>query len=113
VIITVGFLSSLLLIPAGLVRDTYASVLLLGGASLVGLSTGNIYALVQRLSKEGEVGFGIGFMNFLGNISGVAAPLVTGFIIEGTGSYFPAFVVAVAALLAVLPIYWLMVRAPA
>jgi len=113
VILTAAFLSSLLLIPAGLVRDNYASLLLLGGASLVGFSTGNIYALVQRLSREGEVGFGIGFMNFAGNISGVAAPLVTGLIIDRTGSYFPAFVVAVVALLAVLPIYWFMVKAPA
>ena len=47
------------------------------------------------------------------NVSGVAAPLVTGLIIDRTGSYFPAFVVAVAALLAVLPIYWLMVKTPA
>jgi ACS family D-galactonate transporter-like MFS transporter len=109
-IITAAFLSSLLLIPAGLVADTTWSVILLGGASLVGLSTGNIYALVQRVSAGGDVGFSIGVFNLAGNISGVAAPIVTGMIVQRTDSYFPAFVVAVAMLLAVLPLYWLMIR---
>ncbi len=83
--------------------------MLLGGASLVGLSTGNLYALVQRVSAGGNVCL-IGVFNLMGNISGVVAPLVTGEIIAKTGSYFPAFVVAVIVLLAVLPPYWLMVR---
>ena len=110
VLITAAYLSSLLLIPAGLVGSTAWAVVLLAGASLVGLSTGNIYALVQRVSSGGEVGFSMGVFNLAGNISGVAAPLVTGILIERTGSYLPAFVVAVAVLLSVLPLYWLMVR---
>jgi nitrate/nitrite transporter NarK len=76
----------------------------------VGLSTGNLYALVQRISRGGSVGFSVGLFNLAGNLSGVAAPLVTGLIIAKTGSYFPAFVVAVAMLLAVLPPYWWMVE---
>ena len=110
IVITAAFLTSLLLIPAGLAAETGSSVLFLGGASLVGLSTANIYVLVQRVSASGDVGFATGFLNFAGNLSGVAAPLVTGLIIERTGSYFPAFVVAVVMLLAALPLYWLMVR---
>ena len=109
-VITGAYLSSVLLIPAGLVSGTNSSILLLGGAALVGLSTGNIYALVQRVSAGGDVGFSMGVFNLAGNLSGVAAPLVTGFIIAQTGSYFPAFVVAVAMLLAVLPLYWVMMR---
>lgn len=109
-VITAAFLTSLLLIPAGLAAETGSCVLFLGGASLVGLSTANIYALVQRVSAGGDVGFATGFLNFAGNLSGVAAPLVTGLIIERTGSYFPAFVVAVVMLLAALPLYWLMVQ---
>jgi len=58
------------------------------------------------------VGFSIGVLNLAGNLSGVAAPLATGFIIAQTGSYFPAFVVAVVVLLAAIPIYWLMVKSP-
>jgi ACS family D-galactonate transporter-like MFS transporter len=110
VVITAAFLTGILLIPAGLAAGTTSSVLLLGGASLVGLSTGNLYALVQRISRGGSVGFSVGLFNLAGNLSGVAAPLVTGLIIAKTGSYFPAFVVAVAILLAVLPPYWWMVQ---
>jgi len=112
VVITASFLTGILLIPAGMATSTKATVLLLGGASLVGLSTGNLYALVQRISSDGNVGFSIGLFNLAGNLSGVAAPLITGLIIAKTGSYFPAFVVAVVILLAVLPPYWLMVKTP-
>lgn len=112
-IITVAYLTSLLLIPAGLAARTGSAVILLGGASLVGLSSGNLYALVQRVSGEGRVGLSIGLFNLAGNVPGILAPIITGIIIARTGSYFPAFVVAVAVLLSVIPAYWLMVRAPA
>ncbi|MGA7237838.1 MAG: MFS transporter [Bryobacteraceae bacterium] len=109
-IVTAAFLTSILLIPAGLVADTNSAVFLLGGASLVGLSSGNLYATVQRISFGRNVGFSVGVFNLAGNISGVVAPLVTGLIVDETGSYFPAFVLAVTILLAVLPAYWLMVK---
>jgi MFS family permease len=110
-IILLGFLSSLMLIPAGLVASTNAAVFLMGGASLVGLSSGNLYALVQRIGqRDGNVGFAIGLFNLAGNVPGVLAPLITGIIIERTGSYFPAFVVAVTVLLSVAPAYWFMIR---
>ncbi len=108
--ITVAYLTALLLLPAGLVADTQGAVLFLAGASLVGLATANMYALLQRVSAEGEVGFATGVFNLAGNIPGVLAPIITGIIVQRTGSYFPAFVVAVAMLLAVLPLYWFVVR---
>jgi nitrate/nitrite transporter NarK len=109
-IVAASFATSVMLIPAGLVAGNTPAIVLLGGASLVGLSTPNIYALVQRITRGGEVGFSIGVMNLAGNISGVAAPLATGLIVQQTGSYFPAFVVAVVVLLAAIPVYWLMVK---
>ncbi len=111
-VIAAAFFTGILLIPAGMATDTKSSVLFLGGASLVGLSTGNLYALVQRISREGNVGFSVGLFNLAGNLSGIVAPLATGLIIAKTGSYFPAFVVAVIVLLAALIPYWLMVKAP-
>jgi len=51
----------------------------------------------------------MGFLNFAGNISGVVAPIVTGLLIQKTGSYYPGFVVAVVVLLLALPAYWWMV----
>ncbi len=110
VIITVAFLSSVLLIPAGLVADTRSAILLLGGACFVGLSSGNLYALIQRISPASDIGISIGFFNLAGNIPGIVAPIVTGVIVARTHSYVPAFAVAVGILLSVLPIHWLLIR---
>lgn len=111
VLITVAYLTSIMLIAAGRVVSNGSAVLMLAGASLVGLSTGNIFALVQRLAPDAEVGFATGFLNLAGNLSGIVAPLATGFLIARTGSYFPAFVVAVVVLIAALPTYWWIVKA--
>jgi MFS family permease len=108
--ITVAFLTSLMLLPAGLVTSDFFAVLLLGGAALVGLATGNILALLQRSAPEHEVGLWSGFQNFAGNLSGIVAPLATGLLIARTGSHYPGFVVAVVILLMGIPIYWLGVR---
>jgi MFS family permease len=109
-VITAAYCCGALLIPADMESNTSYAVLLIAGASLVGLSSGNIYALVQRISPAGNVGFSIGLFNLAGNLSGVAAPLITGVIIAQTGSYFPAFCVAVAVLLATLPLFWMAIR---
>ncbi len=109
VIITVGYASGLMLLPAGLTPSTPAAVALLGGAALVGLSTGNLYALVQK-SSPGNVGLAVGLFNFSGNVPGIVAPVVTGLLVQRTGSYYAAFVVAVTILLAVTPLYWWLVH---
>ena len=106
-IITVSFLTSFMLIPAGLVADDFAAELLLGGAALVGFSTGNILALLQLAAPPSSVGIWAGTQNFGGNISGVVAPVVTGLLIARTGSYFPGFVVAVVLLVVCIPFYWM------
>lgn len=105
-IITVAFLTSLMLLPAGLVANNLIAVLLLGGAALVGLATGNILALLQLAAPEHEVGLWSGMQNFAGNLSGIVAPLATGLLIARTGSHYPGFVVAVVVLLTGIPIYW-------
>jgi hypothetical protein len=43
-------------------------------------------------------GWAVKHSNFFGNIAGVLAPLITGFLISSTGSYFPGFVLAAVAL---------------
>jgi MFS family permease len=109
-IITVAFLTSLMLLPAGLASDDVFAVMLLGGAALVGLSTGNILALLQMAAPQDEVGLWSGIQNFAGNLSGIVAPLATGLLIARTGSHYPGFVVAVVVLLTGIPIYWWGVR---
>ncbi|MGH9432484.1 MAG: MFS transporter [Terriglobia bacterium] len=108
-IITVAFLCGLLLIPAALVHSVTLAVVLLMGACLVGLSTGNISVMVQACAPYKEIGIWTGFQNCTGNIGGVVAPLITGFLISRTGSYTPAFVLAACVLVVSLAAYWLVV----
>jgi len=110
VIITIAFVTSLLLLPASHVSGDLAAVLLIGGASLVGLCTANIFALLQRIAPSGAMGLWAGMVNFVGNLSGIVAPVVTGVLLERTGSYYPGFVVGVVVLLSGAPVYWWLVK---
>jgi MFS transporter, ACS family, D-galactonate transporter len=108
-IVAVAFLTGLLLIPASRVHSAAAAVALIAGASLVGLATGNLIVILQCCAPPEDVGLWTGFENFAGNIGGVLAPLVTGFLISRTGSYAPGFALAAFTLLAGLLCYWFIV----
>jgi MFS family permease len=93
-IVTIAFLTGLLLIPAARVDDAHTAVALIIGGCLVGLSTANMLVILQSCAPPDEVGLWVGIYNFVGNIAGVIAPLLTGLIIKWTDSYTPAFVLA-------------------
>ena len=86
-LITVAFITGLLLIPAARVQDAHAAIILIMGASLVGLATGNLFAILQSCAPPEDVGVWTGFENFAGNVGGIIAPAATGFLIARTGSY--------------------------
>ncbi|HTS65441.1 MAG TPA: MFS transporter [Candidatus Acidoferrales bacterium] len=109
IVVTAAFFTSIMLLIAGRMADDTAAVLMIGAASLVGLATGNLYALLASVAPQGAVGTWMGILNFAGNISGILAPIVTGLLIARTGSYYPGFVVAVVILHLGLPAYWWMV----
>jgi MFS family permease len=108
-IVTIAFLTGLLLIPASRVESANAAIALVVGASLVGLATGNLIVILQNCAPLEEVGIWTGFENFAGNIGGVIAPLLTGLLISKTGSYAPAFALAAGVLVTGLLAYWLVV----
>lgn len=107
-IVTVAFAWGLLLIPATQVERAATAILLLSGASLVGLAVGNLLVILQRCAPLNEIGAWTGFENFAGNLGGVSA-LVSGFLISRTGSYMPGFVLGPVVLMAGLLAYWLVV----
>jgi ACS family D-galactonate transporter-like MFS transporter len=108
-IVTIAFLSGLLLIPASRVQNANTAVILIAGASLVGLATGNLLVILQCCAPPEDVGLWTGFENFAGNLAGVLAPLLTGILISRTGSYAPGFGLAVAVLLGGIFCYWFIV----
>ena len=105
-IITFGFLFGLLMIPAAFVQNAHVAVALIVGAGFVGLATANLLVMVQLCAPDNEVGVWTGFLNFAGNIGGITAPLVTGFLIAWTGSFVSAFVLGPALLVSGLLAYW-------
>jgi MFS transporter, ACS family, D-galactonate transporter len=108
-LITAGFLTGLLLIPAAHAASVSMAVALIIGASFAGLSTGNLIVLLQCCAPAEKVGLWTGFENLFGNAAGILAPLVTGILISATGSYSPGFELAAFVLVAGIASYWLLI----
>jgi MFS transporter, ACS family, D-galactonate transporter len=108
-IVTAAFSMGTLLLPAMQVADTGMTLGLLIGASLVGLATGNLLAILQCCAPLEKVGIWTGAENFAGNLAGIVAPLALGLLIRRSGSYVPGFKLAAMVLLVGLPAYWFIV----
>ena len=75
----------------------------------MGLATGNLLVILQACAPHEDIGLWTGFENFAGNLGGVLAPLITGYLISRTGSYAPGFMLATVMLLGGLLCYWFIV----
>ena len=104
-LIATGLLVACLIVPAGLVRDRMTAVWLMT-ASLCGpgIASPNTWTLTQAVCARSIVGTVSGIQNFGGNVGGIIAPALTGYIAHRTGSFAPALgitgVVLVAGALA-------------
>jgi MFS transporter, ACS family, D-galactonate transporter len=88
-----GLTLATLLVPAAFVQSATLSLILLTAACLAfGLFTANLFAVTQTLAGPAAAGKWTGIQNGFGNISGIVAPYVTGWIIAETGSFLYAFV---------------------
>jgi len=85
--------SAILLLPAAIVADQLAAMSLLITATFIyGLYSSNLWTITQTLAGTLAAGKWTGLQNCAGNLAGIAAPVVTGFIVERTGSFYFAFV---------------------
>lgn len=64
------------------------------GVFFVNFITPCFWAIIQDSIQSQSVGRVGGFVHFISNIAGVFAPSITGFIVEGTGHFTSAFLVA-------------------
>ena len=108
-LLSFGFMFGLLIIPAAFAQSARTAIILIVFAGLVGLSTSSLLVIVQACAPPDEVGVWTGFQNFAGNIGGVTAPLITGFLIARTGSFISAFILAPALLVSGMFSYWFIV----
>jgi MFS family permease len=94
-------LCALLMLPAAVVaRQSLSLGFLIASCVSLGLFTSNVWAITQTLAGAEAAGKWTGFQNFIGNIGGVISPVIAGWIVEQTESFFLAF--AVAAVILVL-----------
>jgi MFS transporter, ACS family, D-galactonate transporter len=99
--------AGLFLLGCALAGPTVSAILLLLAFGAGGMCGSNIWAITQTLAGPKMAGRWTGFQNFLGNLAGIIAPAVTGFVIDYTGRFFMAFVImAVVAMLAALSYFF-------
>ncbi len=110
VFMVAGMAGACIIIPAGMVADKMTAVLLLAVAvcslSISGVTS---WALTQVVCEKKIVGSVGGLQNFFGNVGGIIAPALSGFIAHTTGSFAQALVLTGALLVAGIFAYWLMV----
>jgi MFS family permease len=99
-ILLAGQLVSVASLPFVTVQNPTMSLLFLAiSLAGLGISTSNLWALTQTLAGPEAAGRWTGAQNGFGNLGGVVAPIVTGAIVQGTGSFYWAFLASTLALL--------------
>jgi MFS transporter, ACS family, D-galactonate transporter len=71
-----------------------AIVLLVLAAAAYGFNISNTWVIPQILAGPRASGRWTGLQNFFGNIAGIVAPVVTGFLVQHTGTFLYAFLLA-------------------
>ncbi len=90
---------STVMFGAVLTRDPFWSLLSLCAACFAyGLYSSNLWAITQTLGGRLAAGRWTGLQNAFGNISGMIAPWLTGWIVKETGGFYVAFVITTSLL---------------
>ncbi|QXH53905.1 MFS transporter [Pseudomonas fakonensis] len=104
--------SCILLVPFA---DSTATLVLISSLTLAGIASTtslNFSLLNDLLPSAGDVGRAMAFVVVGGNLFGMAAPIVTGYVIQATNSYNWAFMIAGILLVAGAVIALTMTRKP-
>ncbi len=97
--IVVGLTIAMLIVPAGLVADSRIALWLLSTSLCgLGLCAPNTWTLTQTVCSKNVVGTVSGVQNFGGNVGGIIAPALTGFIADRMHSFSLAFTICGAVL---------------
>ena len=90
-----GLTLATLILPVAVVRnETAAMALLMVTCACYGLFSSNVYAITQTLAGPHAAGKWTSFQNGFANLAGVAAPWFTGWVVQRTGQFHLAFLVA-------------------
>ena len=101
-----GLTLSTAILPVAVVNDAGVSLGLLMAACLAfGIFCSNHWAITQTLAGPLAAGRWTSIQNGVGNIGGIVAPWFTGWVVERTDSFVPAFVAAAVIVLAGAALY--------
>ena len=84
------------LLFAGLAPPQWAVFWLVMAGVAQGLISPMVFTIGQTLSGPNAGGRWMGVQNLIGNFAGISAPIITGFIVDATGSFRGAFFIAAA-----------------
>jgi len=84
---------------AGAVETRYCAAMIILAVLCYSVMSSNHWAISQALAGPTAAGRWVGFQNFFGNLSGMIAPAVTGYVVDRTGHFFWAFLIAAAVCL--------------
>jgi MFS family permease len=91
--VATGLLLSSVMALAPIVNDLHLSVALLVAAyGAFGIFASNHWAISQTLAGPDAAGKWSGLQNTVSSAMGIVAPIITGLIVQKTGSYFWAFI---------------------
>jgi sugar phosphate permease len=79
----------------------------------VGIYASNCWALAQCLAGPQSAGRWTGLQNCIGNLSGVVAPIVTGYLVQQTKLYWTAFITSSTVLVIGVLILYFFLHDPA
>jgi MFS transporter, ACS family, D-galactonate transporter len=100
-----------LLLPAAVASSHVVAMMFLSAATfLYGFYSSNLWAVTQTLAGPAAAGKWTGLQNGTGNLAGLAAASLTGFIVQETHSFYLAFVVVSTMLLISALSYLFIVR---
>ena len=89
-------LSGSLLALSAVSPPVLAVALVVGGIIAFETALPHIWSITQTLAGPQAAGRWTGFQNFIGNLAGVAAPAITGFMLERTGHFYWPFAILAA-----------------
>ena len=102
----IGLTLSTIILPVSVVRsESIAMALLLLSCLCYGIFAPNLFSMTQTMAGPRAAGRWTGFQNGFGNLAGVAAPWVTGWIVQQSGQFYMAFVVAAGFALTAAALY--------
>ena len=74
-------------------NPTIAMGILIFCCVALGMCSPNLWTMTQIMAGPQAAGKWTGLENFCGNLAGISAPLVAGFVVDKTGSFFWAFAI--------------------